>query len=183
MTNINALTIENAGEATEVLEAIQQKIGMVPNIYATMAHSPATLQAFLGFGEALGQGVLSAKIREQIALTVAGENSCDYCASAHTALARGAGVDAEEASNNLSGEASDSRTAAILGFAKAIVSKRGLLDEGELNRVRFAGISDAEIVEIIAVVAQNLFTNYFNHIAGTDIDFPVVSTSRDRRAA
>ena len=183
MTNINALTIETAGEATETLEAIQQKIGMVPNIYATMAHSPATLQAFLGFGEALAGGVLSAKIREQIALTVAGENNCDYCASAHTAIARGTGVDAEEASSNLAGEASDSRTAAILEFARAIVRKRGLLDESELDRVRLAGISDAEIVEIIAVVAQNLFTNYFNHIAGTEIDFPVVSTNRDRRAA
>ena len=183
MTNTKALTIDNAGEATGTLEAIQQKIGMVPNIYATMAHSPTTLQAFLGFGEALAKGALSTKIREQIALTVAGENSCDYCASAHTAIARGTGVDSDEAANNLAGEASDSRTAAILGFAKAVVRKRGLLDEGELDRIRFAGVSDAEIVEILAVVAQNLFTNYFNHIAGTDIDFPLVRTSQNRRAA
>lgn len=183
MTNIQALPIENAGQASEVLATLKQKIGMVPNIYATMAHSPAALKGFLGFGEALAGGVLSASLREQIALTVAGENGCDYCASAHTAVAKGAGVDAQEAGRNLEGQASDPRVAAILKFAKAVVNKRGWLDDGELEQLRSVGITDQEIVEIIAAVAVNLFTNYFNHIAGTDIDFPVVQTSRNRRAA
>ncbi|MGI9290482.1 MAG: carboxymuconolactone decarboxylase family protein [Gammaproteobacteria bacterium] len=183
MSNIQALPIGNAGQATEVLDSIKQKIGMVPNIYATIAHSPAALKVFLGFGEALAGGVLSASLREQIALTVAGENGCDYCASAHTAVAKGTGLSAEEAARNLVGTASDPRIAAILNFSKAVVSKRGWLDDGELEQLRSAGITDQEIVEIIATVAVNLFTNYFNHIAGTDIDFPVVNTDRDRHAA
>ncbi len=183
MSNIQPLAAGNAGPADEVLQAVKQKIGVVPNIYATMAHSPATLKGFLGFGEALAGGVLPASIREQIALTVAGENGCDYCASAHTAIARGTGVSAEEAELNLDGKSSDQRVAAILEFARLVVEKRGSLDEGELDQLRASGISDEEVVEIIAAVAVNLFTNYFNHIAGTQIDFPIVRTGRDRKAA
>lgn len=183
MSTIQALHIDNAGEATEVLGSIKQKIGMVPNIYATIAHSPAALKGFLGFGDALADGVLSASLREQIALTVAGENGCDYCASAHTAVAKSSGVSAEEAAHNLNGAASDPRVSAILNFSKAVVNKRGWLDADELEQLRSVGVTDEETVEIIAAVAVNLFTNYFNHIAGTKIDFPVVSTGRDRRAA
>ena len=183
MSNIQTLSLETPGAAGEILGAIKQKIGVVPNIYASMAHSPAVLAGYLGFSESLGKGTLPASLREQIALTVAGENACDYCASAHTALAKGAGVSAEEASRNLEGHASDARVDAILTFVKAVVRKRGWLDGGELAALRSAGVSDQELVEIIANVAANVFTNYFNHIAGTEIDFPVVRTQADRRAA
>lgn len=183
MSNIQALPIDSPGQAGEILGAIKQKIGMVPNIYATFAHSPAVLKGYLGFSEALAGGVLPASVREQIALTVAGQNDCDYCASAHTALAKGAGVSAEEADRNLQGYASDSRVQAILSFVRSVVKKRGLLDSGELEALREAGVSDQELVEILANIAANIFTNYFNHIAGTEIDFPVVRTGARRSAA
>lgn len=183
MSNLRPLSIDTPGKAGQILGAVKQKLGVVPNIYATFAHSPAVLEGYLAFGEALAGGKLPAGLREQIALAVAGENTCDYCASAHTALARGAGVDAEEAARNLKGEASDDRVQAILGFARSVVEKRGWLDDGELQALRAAGVSDEEVVEIIANIAANIFTNYFNHIAGTEIDFPVVRTGAERRAA
>ena len=183
MSNIQALPIDSPGEAGEVLGAIKRKIGMVPNIYATFAHSPAVLKGYLAFSEALAGGVLSAAVREQIALVVAGQNDCDYCASAHTALAKGAGVSAEEAALNLEGQASDGRVQAILSFVGSVVQKRGLLNNGELESLRESGVSDQELVEILANIAANIFTNYFNHIAGTEIDFPVVRTGAERRVA
>ncbi len=158
-----------------LLAGVQKALGMTPNLMATLAHSPAALQSYLGFGQALGSASLSAKIREQIAIAVAGENSCGYCASAHTLLAKGAGVDAEEAARNLRGESVDPRTAAALEFARTIVKKRGHISDEALRDVRSAGYSEAEVVEIIATVAVNIFTNYFNHIAQTEIDFPVVA--------
>jgi AhpD family alkylhydroperoxidase len=144
-----------------------------------MARSPATLEGFLAFSGALGTGVLSAGLREQIALAVAGENKCDYCASAHTLMAKGAGIGAAEAALNLAGEASDPKVAAILKFARTVVRSRGRFPENasSLNALRNEGVSDGEIVEILAHVGLNLFTNYFNHVANTEIDFPVVTAA------
>lgn len=179
MPRISPLTLESAtGEAQATLTAIKGKIGMVPNIYATMAHAPAALNAALGFGEALGKSSLSPALREQLALTIAGVNSCDYCASAHTTIGKGAGVAEDELASNLTGNASDPKTQAFLTLAKNIVDKQGNLSDTDLASARNAGITDQEIIEVVAVVAQNIFTNYFNHIADPEIDFPVVRTAQ-----
>jgi uncharacterized peroxidase-related enzyme len=183
VTTIQPVNPIQDGPATAILQGIRQSFGAVPNIFATLAHSPAALGGFLGLTTALGKGVLDAAVREQIALTVAGENGCDYCASAHTALAKGAGVSSAEAARNLNGEATDARVAAILAFARTVVRDRGRVEPAEVDRLRNAGVSDAELVEVLAHVGVNLFTNYFNHVAGTEIDFPVVSTSAARRVA
>jgi uncharacterized peroxidase-related enzyme len=178
MARIEPLTIENASPpAAEILSAIKGKIGMVPNIYAAMAHSPAALSAKLSFDEAFGKSSLSAPVKEQLALTIAGANTCDYCASAHTAIGKGAGLDDTELSNNLAGNASDPKVQALLTLAKSIVATQGNLSDDQVAKARSAGVTDAELVEVVATVAINIFTNYFNHIAATDIDFPVVTTA------
>ncbi|MGJ8637254.1 MAG: carboxymuconolactone decarboxylase family protein [Phycisphaerales bacterium] len=179
MPRINPLTIENApSDTAATLSAIKGKIGMVPNIYATMAHAPAALNAILGFGEANSKLSLSAPLREQIALAVAGINSCDYCASAHTTIGKGAGLKEDELASNLAGSASDPKTQAFLTLTKQIVEKQGHLSDADLSAARDAGITDQEVIEVISVVAQNIFTNYFNHIADPEIDFPVVRTAQ-----
>jgi len=175
MTRINPLSIETAPPASaEILSQVKGKIGMVPNLYGAIAHSPAALGAFLAFSRAIGESSISPALREQIALATAGLNNCDYCSSAHTLLGKGAGVDADELASNLVGESADSKTQAALTFAKAIVNKSGWAEDADLAAVRNAGFTQEEIVEIIAVVSINIFTNYFNHIAEVDIDFPIV---------
>lgn len=175
MTRINPLSIENAPPASaEILSQVKGKIGMVPNLYGAIAHSPAALGAYLAFSQAIGESSISPVLREQLALTTAGINSCDYCSSAHTLMGKGAGVDSDELTRNLLGESNDPKTQAALTFATAIVDKRGFVDDADLAAVRGEGYSQEEIVEIIAVVSINIFTNYFNHIAEVDIDFPVV---------
>lgn len=179
MPRISALEITQAPAASqELLAAVQKKLGVAPNVFRTMAHSPAVLGAFLGFGQALGGGSIGAKLGEQIALTVAGRNECDYCASAHTVLGKGAGLSEGELACNLKGEATDPKVQAALTFANKVVENRGVVSDEDLQAVRAAGFSDAEVVEIIAHVSINIFTNYLNHIAGTDVDFPAVSASR-----
>ena len=121
---------------------------------------------------------IDAKTRESIALTVAGANGCDYCASAHTALGGMLGIGAAELSANLESRSHDARLDAILKFASAVVAKRGWVGDEEVAALRAAGLGDREITEIIATVAFNIFTNYFNHIAQTDVDFPLVETTR-----
>jgi uncharacterized peroxidase-related enzyme len=160
----------------ELLSAVKKQMGGVPNILATMAQSSAALGGYLGFAGALAAGRLTNVQREQIALTVAGANTCDYCASVHTALGKGAGLSPEELNRNLLGQSEDQTSAAILNFARDIVRDRGMIDAGQLTALDAAGLDHELVVEVIANVALNIFTNYFNHIAGTDIDFPLVNT-------
>ena len=88
MARIQPIDIDRAeGKAKSLLENVNKALGVTPNLMRTLAHSPATLEAYLGFGKALGGGSLSAQLREQIAIATANANACEYCTSAHTALA------------------------------------------------------------------------------------------------
>ncbi|QDU72546.1 carboxymuconolactone decarboxylase family protein [Mucisphaera calidilacus] len=177
MARITPVQVAQAqGNTKQLLEGVQKGLGMVPNMMKTMAQSSAALGAYLNFSQALATA-LNPRLREQIALAVAGINNCSYCASAHTALGSKAGVDNTELAANLQGRSEDPKTQAALRFARAIVIKQGWVSDDELADIREAGYADQQIVEIVAVVALNLFTNYFNHVADTEIDFPVVETA------
>src|SRR6266487_1143838 len=156
-------------------DAVQKQLGVVPNMMRTMAQSPSVLEGYLGFGAALRRGHLPTPLQEQIALAVAEINSCDYCLSAHTALGRGAGLSNGELAASREARSSDPKAAAALEFACAVVDRRGDVRDQDLARVRTAGYTDGEIAEIIAHVALNVLTNYFNRAAHTDIDFPLVA--------
>ena len=177
MQRIQALPLDSTDEAVSSLfDAIRQKMGGVPNILRTMAQSPAALEAYLGFSGAIGNGRLSAAQRELAALAAAGENSCDYCASAHSALGKMAGLEQSDMQQVIVGGKLDGSAGAIVSLTRRIVSQRGVLSDADIAAFYAAGFDQGDLVELIAVTALNIFTNYFNHIAATEIDFPVVST-------
>ena len=179
MSRINPVDRETSNDRLrKTFDAIQKQLGVVPNMMRTMAHSPAVLDAYLAFGAALHRGLLPASLREQIALTVAEVNACDYCLSAHSALGRGAGLSGDEIVANRDGRASDSKAAAALQCARALLDRRGAVTEQDVARVRGAGFGDGEIAEIIAHVGLNVFTNYFNRAVRTEIDFPLVTAGQ-----
>lgn len=179
MPRLTALATADApADSQPMLAAVQKKLGKVPNLVKTFAHSPAVLRFYLGQSDALAGGALPAPLREQIALAVAGSNACDYCASAHTVMGKGAGLDRDELAANLQGHSPDAKTQAALTLATGIVQTRGRVDSVYIDAARRAGYGDAEIVEIVANVAANIFTNYFNHVADTAIDFPIVRTTQ-----
>ena len=163
-----------------ILDMVKKKIGRVPNLVRTLAHSPAALKFYLSQTEALATGTLDTKLREQIALTVAGINSCDYCASAHTFIGRSRGIDKDELADNLMGISNDMKTQVALNFTQQILNMKGSVDDEILPALKSVGFIDAEIVEMIAHVGMNIFTNYFNHVAKTAIDFPFVSSTLTR---
>lgn len=171
-----------SGEARALLDGVEKKLGMAPNILRTMANSPAVLTAYLGFGEQLSGGRFDAKSREAIALAVAGANSCDYCAAAHTAFSKSLKVGEDEIERRLGGHSSDPGLDAALVFATKLVEKRGFVDNDDLTAARAAGHDDGAIAEIVANVAANIFANYFDHVAQTDIDFPKVDLKAARAA-
>ena len=163
------------GKAKDLLQRVDRALGVTPNMMRAMAESPAVLDAYLSFSGALAKGRLSAAVREQIALVAAAENSCDYCAAAHTVLGGRAGVSSEDLAGGLAGEASDPKVAAALRFARAVIREKGFASDDELEAVREAGYGDGEIGEIVGNVALNVFTNYFNSVGETELDFPAVS--------
>ena len=157
-----------------ILDAVQKQLGVVPNMFRLIAASPAVLQGFTGNNASLAR-TLDVKTRERIALAIAQANGCDYCLSAHSYLGLNlAKITPEEIALNRKGQSGDAKADAAVRFATQVVRERGQVDEGDIQRVRDAGFSDGQIVEIIAVTAENIFTNLLNVVAQTDIDFPMV---------
>ena len=175
MSRLKAIEPDRAeGNVKVLLDAVKEKYGMVPNLARTLANSPAALQGYLAFGEALESGVLSAKLREQIALTVSAANGCGYCVAAHCAIGKSVGLSDSELTDARQSASSDSEIDAVLHFARQLVEKRGWVSDEDLDRIRRVGYGDGEIAEIVAVVAWKTFANYFNHVADTEVDFPAV---------
>ena len=163
-----------SGSVRTVLDQIHGAFGATPNMFRAVANSPAALQSMWAAFGALGGGVIGAALGEQIAVAVANRNACDYCLAAHTALGRKAGVSGDDLAAAQSGESADPRTAAVLRFALKLVNERGQVDATDVQALRDHGWSDEHIVEIVAHVALNLFTNYVNVALAVPVDFPGV---------
>lgn len=163
-----------SGARRELLDTIHSTFGVVPAMFRAVANSPAALKSMWGAFGALGGGVLPAKLGEQIAVAIADRNGCGYCLAAHTALGRKAGASADELSAAQAGESADPRTRAALVFALKVVDARGGVTAADVRTLRDAGFDEEQVVEILAHVALNLFTNYVNIALDVPVDFPVV---------
>ncbi len=163
------------GNTRELLDAVHGAFGATPAMFRATANSPAALQAMWGFFGALGgAGTLGAKLGEQIAVAVAERNACHYCLAAHTLLGRKAGASEAEMAAAQAGDSADPHTAAALRFAVALVERRGAVGAEAVQALKAAGFDDGQVVEIVAHVALNLFTNYVNVALDTPVDFPAV---------
>lgn len=165
---------QTTGHHRELFRQIESAFGTVPNMFKTIGHSSAALEAMWSFFGALGRGAIPAKMGEQIAVYVADLNRCDYCLSAHTVLGQKAGATSAEMSAAQAGESKDPKTQAALQFAGLLVKNRGQVKSSDVDALRTAGFNDAEITEILAHVALNLFTNYTNVAFGVPVDFPKI---------
>jgi len=173
-------TIEAAPLASRpLLNAVHAQLGSVPNIFRMVATSPAALEGYLSLSGALAKGELPAPTRERIALAVAEINGCNYCLSAHTYLGKNlAKLDDTEMTVNRSGGSNDPKADAAVRFAASVTRQHGHVSDAELRTVKAAGYSDAQVIEIVLHVALNTWTNYVNGVAGTEIDFPVVTARK-----
>ena len=175
MSYVNIDTANAAQASQEMLKQIHAAFGATPNMFKAVSNSPAALKSMWGTFGALGAGSLSARLGEQIAVAVANRNRCGYCVAAHTALGKSAGASADDMASAQVGKSSDSKTQAALTFALKIVEERASVAQADVEAVRKAGFNDGEIVEIVAHVALNLFTNYVNVAFDVPVDFPKVA--------
>lgn len=176
MSRINSVSLETANpEQKELLEAIQEKLGMVPNFLKIFANSPSALRSFLGLHSISAEGSLDLKTRERIAVALAQENSCEYCLSAHSAIGKKAGLSAAELDANRAGTSHEAKAAAAIKLAKALLEHQGDITTADLIEARDAGYTDADIVEIITHVGMNVMTHMIGKASRVEIDFPKVA--------
>jgi uncharacterized peroxidase-related enzyme len=170
MPRIQPVAQDAADPATvELLNSVRKSMGAVPDLIATMANSPAVARSHLGFAQPLAGGSLPRRLREQIALVVGEANACNYCVAAHTAPGRRAGLTEQETKEARRASSHDAKERAALVFARKVVQDRGVVADADVEQLRRAGYTDGEVG---ANVAFNIFTNDFNHIAATELDFP-----------
>ncbi|MCX2861303.1 carboxymuconolactone decarboxylase family protein [Paucibacter sp. PLA-PC-4] len=169
---------QTSGERKLVLDQIHGAFGATPAMFRAVANSTAALKSMWGSFGALGAGVIPAKLGEQIAVAVADSNDCEYCLAAHTALGRRAGATPAEMAAAQQGESTDPQTAAALRFALKLVKDRAQVNDADVQALRDVGFDDGQIVEILAHVALNLFTNYVNVAFAVPVDFPAVKLRR-----
>lgn len=176
MSRIQPIALASADAKSQpIFAALNAKLGFVPNMARVLANSPAALDGYAKLSGALASGSLNAKVREQLALAIAEANLCGYCLSAHSAIGAKVGLTTAEVLAARQGGVSDPKSAALVELARTVVLQKGDVSDATLAQARTAGVSDGEIVEVVAHVALNLLTNYVNHIARTPIDFPVVN--------
>jgi len=165
-------------ESKVLLDQIQNAFGGVPAMFQAVANSAAALKSMWGGFGALAGGKLPAKLKEQLAVAIAERNECEYCLAAHTALGRKAGASEPEIADAQAGHSPDPQVAAVLVFALKVVERRAQLSDDDFAALRRAGFDDETIVEILAHVALNLFTNYINVALRVPVDFPAVKLRR-----
>lgn len=168
------LVAADAG-TSEKLNGVKARLGVVPNLYATLAKAPTALDALIRINQAIGGGTINAREREIVALATSQANRCHYCLSAHTLLGHNAGLSVEQTKQARAGSGSDARAKAIAAFARALVETRGHVEPVVLDGFKATGLSESDLLEIVANVAATTLTNYVNNVARTEIDFPVVT--------
>ncbi|MGW2121323.1 carboxymuconolactone decarboxylase family protein [Streptomyces sp. NPDC001758] len=175
MSRIPVHTVDSApDQSREALRVLEKRFGKLLNIHAEMAHSPVVLAAYAATTDAIAEhGTFDARTREAIALAVGAVDHCDYCQSAHTMAGKAAGLSEEQTVAIRRGEVDfDPKLAALVGVVREIASEVGEVDDATWQRGLDAGWSDVELTEAFAHVVANLFTNYFNHYARTELDVP-----------
>lgn len=175
MSRVNLDTQHSPSASQPLLEQIHRAFGATPNMFKAVSNSPAALQSMWAAFGALDKGTIGALLGEQIAVAIANRNRCEYCLAAHTVLGQNAGATAAQMGEAQVGRSADARTAAALDFALKVVEQRAQVSEADVAALRAAGFSDEQVVEILAHVALNLFTNYVNVAFDVPVDFPKVA--------
>lgn len=178
MSRLSVPNLESdAGPSGQVYAQIKKAIGSVPNTFAAIAaHGPAALKSVLAADTVLASGSLSKSDQETIKLVISGVAGCDYCVAAHSLLGKLAGMKPEELKNIRDRRATgDEKRDALIRFVRKLAQSSGTVSDEEFAAIKAAGYSDAQLVEISLAFATTVFTNVFNRINDTEIDFPAVA--------
>lgn len=157
--------LDEAGMA--LLDSIRRETGFLPDLMRLLAHSPAALSGYLALRASLRRSVLPEPLRERIAIAVAAANRCDNCLTNHIRFGRELGLSETALKDATQANADDPAAKVVLKFSRALIETRAHVDDDALTALREAGFSDGAIIEIVALVALNVFANYVNALSAT----------------
>ena len=178
MSRLSVPNLESATGATaEIYGQIKKAVGNVPNTFAAIgAHGPAALKAVLAADGVLAAGTLTKRDQETIKLVVSGVAGCDYCVAAHSLLGNLAGLKPEVLQQIRDGEPTgDAKRDALIRFVRTLAETSGTVSDDDFAAIKAAGYTDAQLVDISLAFATIVFTNVFNRINDTEIDYPAVA--------
>lgn len=183
MTQITVPTREDVTPANQaIFDALESKLGMVPNLYATLAHSEHALGSYLALQNA--KSSITGKAREVINLVVSQINGCDYCLAAHTAIGGMVGFEPAQILEIRSGRATfDTKFDVLARLTSNIVNARGHADEALVTEFLDAGWTEENLVDVIVTIGDKTVTNYLHATTQVPVDFPAAPTLETAIAA
>lgn len=172
MADFETYDLDSAsGDARAILESVKKEYGFVPNLIGNMVEAPELAKAYLDIGETFGRTSFDATEQQVVLLTVSRYNECEYCVSAHTAIADMNDVSADVVAAIRDDEKiADDKLEALRTFTRKVVDKRGWLDDADVKAFLDAGYDRRQVLEVLVGVAMKTLSNYTNHIAGTELD-------------
>jgi len=166
-------TPDTAPEAARPLLENSQRLygGMIPNLHAVMAESPALLEAYQQLNEIFARASFDTIEQNIVWLAVNYQNECTYCMAAHTAVARFAGVGEADIKALREGRPlADKKHESLRAFTAHMVESRGWPDKGTLQRLLDAGYTQQSVLDVILAIGMKTLSNYTNHVAHTPLD-------------
>lgn len=172
MTDFTVHTQETAPQGSkEILQGVEQAYGFVPNLMATLAESPAAVEAYATLAGIFDKSEFTSTERQVVLMTNNRLNGCTYCMAAHSAISKMQGVPADVISTLRAGTAfTDTKLEALRTFTSKVVENRGLVSEADTETFIAAGYSKGNILEVILGTSLKTISNYTNHIANTPVD-------------
>lgn len=172
MSRINVPTRDDVSPANQALfDTLKKGLGMVPNLYATLAHSENALGSYLALQNT--KSSIAGKAREVVNLVVSQVNECEYCLAAHTMIGKMNGFTDAQMLEIRSGTASfDPKLDALARLVKATASQRGKIDDTLLDAYFAAGWTRENLVDTIVTIGDKTITNYLHSVTQVPVDFP-----------
>jgi len=172
MTTINVPTRDEVSSSNQaIFDNLKKGLGMVPNLYATFAHSETALATYLAFQNA--KSSISGKAREVVNLVVSQINECEYCLAAHTMLGKMNGLTDEQIIEIRRGRASfDTKFDALARLTKGITQSRGHVDQTLVDAFFAAGWTKENLVDAIVIIGDKTVSNYLHSTTKIPVDFP-----------
>jgi uncharacterized peroxidase-related enzyme len=172
MSTYRPHTVASAPSASKpTLESVQRALGFLPNLFATMAESPVTLNGYVALDGVLGQGTLSRADRQVLLTAISSENGCAYCTAAHSTLAGMFKADAAaiaEARGDV--DPAGSKLHALTKFTRDVIRNRGQLDHGDLGAFLDAGYTKGQALEVVANIGLKTISNFIVGFADVPLD-------------
>lgn len=172
MAQFTIHTISSAPDgAKPIMQQLQERVGFVPNLAATMAGSPLVLETYATLSGIFGRGSFSPVEREIIAMAASFDNQCTYCMAAHSTFAKVQGASESVLDAVRGGKLpSDPQLAALVTFTHTVVRQRGKVSTIDIQAFQNAGFTQAQAMEVLIGISQAALASFVHQMAETPLD-------------